>query len=150
MGLDMYLTAEVFVSEYYKDQEELFAYLKDNAPKGLKGFEPTCVTYEVGYWRKANAIHKWFVQNVQNGQDDCEDYGVSIDNLHKLKDICQRILEDKSLATELLPSASGFFFGSVEYDEYYFRDLERTLDIINKIFNNPDCEMWYIKYRSSW
>ena len=26
---------------------------------------------EVGYWRKANAIHGWFVRNVQNGKDDC-------------------------------------------------------------------------------
>ena len=27
---------------------------------------------EVGYWRKANAIHKWFVDNVQDGNDDCK------------------------------------------------------------------------------
>ena len=27
---------------------------------------------EVGYWRKANQIHNWFVENIQNGIDDCD------------------------------------------------------------------------------
>lgn len=27
---------------------------------------------EIGYWRKANHIHKWFVDCVQDGEDDCE------------------------------------------------------------------------------
>ena len=26
---------------------------------------------EVMYWRKANYIHNWFVENIQNGSDDC-------------------------------------------------------------------------------
>ena len=26
---------------------------------------------QVGYWRKANQIHNWFVENVQDGEDDC-------------------------------------------------------------------------------
>lgn len=150
MGLDMYLVAEVYISEYSKDQKELFSYLVENAPNDLKGFEPQYITYEIGYWRKANSIHKWFVQNIQDGKDDCKFYSVSIDNLHKLKNICEKILEDRSLAHELLPTASRFFFGSIEYDEYYFYDIQKTLEIINSIFKNPSCESWHIKYGSSW
>lgn len=30
-----------------------------------------CCFKEIAYWRKANAIHRWFVDNVQNGTDDC-------------------------------------------------------------------------------
>ena len=28
---------------------------------------------QIASWRKANAIHKWFVDNVQDGVDDCGD-----------------------------------------------------------------------------
>ena len=27
---------------------------------------------DVGYWRKANAIHNYFVQRCQNGVDECQ------------------------------------------------------------------------------
>ena len=46
------------------------------------------------YWRKANAIHKWFVDNVQNGDDDCGDYEVYWEQLMELKGICKRIVEE--------------------------------------------------------
>ena len=46
----------------------------------------------VGYWRKANHIHKWFVDNVQDGEDDCREYDVSIEQLHELRNICFDIL----------------------------------------------------------
>ena len=29
-----------------------------------KRFPNECIYEQVGYWRKANAIHKWFVENV--------------------------------------------------------------------------------------
>ncbi len=31
--------------------------------------EVTTIREEVLYWRKANAIHQWFVENVQGGED---------------------------------------------------------------------------------
>lgn len=150
MGLDMYLTAEVFISSYNKDHKNLFNYIKKHAPDGLKKFEPTHISFEVGYWRKANAIHKWFVDNVQNGKDDCQTAEVSFDQLLELKDVCQRVLNDKKLAPELLPCSSGFFFGSVEYNKYYFDDISKTIEIIDSILTNPSHEYWDIKYKSSW
>lgn len=45
------------------------------------------------YWRKANAIHKWFVDNVQNGNDDCEYYEVTKDNIEELCNLCKEVLE---------------------------------------------------------
>lgn len=47
---------------------------------------------EVGYWRKANAIHRWFVENVQNGNDDCDYYPVTFDQLAALLDVCERVV----------------------------------------------------------
>ena len=45
-------------------------------------------------WRKANAIHNWFVENVQEGVDDCDVYEVSKEQLESLLDIC-KLIKDK-------------------------------------------------------
>lgn len=42
-------------------------------------------------------------------------------------DRCKRVLEDHSLASELLPTQSGFFFGSTDYDKWYYNDVEDVL-----------------------
>jgi hypothetical protein len=46
---------------------------------------------EVGYWRKANAIHKWFVDNVQDGKDDCGTYPVEESKLKELLEVCKKV-----------------------------------------------------------
>lgn len=46
---------------------------------------------EIGYWRKANAIHKWFVDNIQDGEDDCGYYEVAPEQLEELLNICKLI-----------------------------------------------------------
>lgn len=69
--------------------------------------------------------------------------------LQDLKDICKQILEDHSLAEELLPTREGFFFGSYEYDEDYFQDLEDTVKAIDEIDleDISDCDLFY---NASW
>lgn len=106
------------------------------------------VIVEVGYWRKANQIHSWFVANVQEGKDDCVTYHVDRDDLAKLKDLCNEVILNPASAESLLPTKSGFFFGSQEYDDYYFQDLKDTIEIIDKALALP--EGWDIKYHSSW
>ena len=44
---------------------------------------------EVGYWRKANHIHNWFVQKVQNGIDQCEEHEVSREKMKELLAECK-------------------------------------------------------------
>ena len=103
---------------------------------------------EAAYWRKSNHIHKWFVDNVQEGKDDCGNYYVSRDDLTNLKETCLKILEDHSLAAQLLPTQSGFFFGGTAYDDWYFADVKSTVDMIDRAlsFDNK----WSFEYRSSW
>ena len=141
MGLDMYLTASKFLFDY-KDKDE------KKKLKKIFNQEINEVKFEVGYWRKANAIHKWFVDNVQKGADNCGTYYVNRDDLIKLKELCEQILKHNSLASELLPTQEGFFFGSYEYDEYYFTDLENTIKIIDKCLELN--EEYDIEYHSSW
>ncbi len=104
---------------------------------------------EILYWRKANQIHGWFVDTFMNGIDECQIVYISWGVLQDLKDICKQILEDHSLAEELLPTREGFFFGSYEYDEDYFQELEDTVKAIDEIDleDISDCDLFY---NASW
>lgn len=154
MGLDMYLSGKRFISETFnKGDNERAKVIADLFPELdiLGYFRPTPikeVTAEVGYWRQANAIHQWFVKNVQSGEDDCNPYFVDRNSLETLRELCQRVLADRSLAAELLPPQEGFFFGSQDIDDYYFEDLENTISIIDRALALP--EAWDFEYRSSW
>ena len=53
---------------------------------------------QVGYWRKANQIHNWFVENIQDGEDDCDYHReVTKEDLEELLDVCKRVLESCEL-----------------------------------------------------
>lgn len=112
------------------------------------------VEEEVGYWRKANAIHRWFVENVQKGEDNCETYPVTITQLMTLRDLCQEVLNSKAveLAEATMPTKPGFFFGGTEYDDYYFDDLKSTVETVDRILEEDRMEGTYstYTYQSSW
>jgi hypothetical protein len=156
MGLDMYLTGKRYLSKYFNEGDEALAETIAEQFPELKGKpgrfgDASCVkeiSIEAGYWRKANAIHDWFVKNVQGGEDECRPHYVSREDLQTLKEICQRVLEDRKLAATLLPTASGFFFGGTDYDDWYFKDLEQTIQIIDDALSLP--KAWEFEYRSSW
>lgn len=126
MGLDMYLTARRSGMETVEEEEQ-----------------------EVGYWRKANAIHGWFVENVQDGQDNCNDYDVTREQLVELLYAVNTVLSDLSKAKVLLPARQGFFFGSYDYDDWYIENLNDTVKIIDKALSLMD-EGWTVSYYSSW
>lgn len=151
MGLDMYLYAERYVSGYeWQDRDEKDTY---RAIVDALGVEPTPSTPGIGvnftavYWRKANAIHNWFVNECQDGIDDCREVYVSRDSLKKLVDLCQEVIDTGD--TSLLPSIQGFFFGSTEYDEWYFDDLKRTIEDVNSALERFD-DRYSFSYQSSW
>lgn len=92
MGLDMYLNAEIYVSSYKPEDEPLRSDLIARTGIIPAEHHGLTVSAPVIYWRKANAIHNWFVQNVQDGTDDCKDYYVSREDLEKLRDLCREVL----------------------------------------------------------
>jgi cysteine desulfurase len=57
------------------------------------------------YWRKANQIHAWFVQNVQEGVDECERHWVPREKLVELRDLCLDVLENGLLDFEAFKAA---------------------------------------------
>lgn len=115
----------------------------------------TTISEEVKYWRKSNAIHKWFVDNVQDGVDDCGRYEVSLSQLTELKDICIRLMKSPEDSKELLPTTEGFFFGSDDYGDWYFEDLMNTAAIIVQLERDHKKakelgHSMYYEYTSSW
>lgn len=154
MGLDMYLSAKKYMSKYF-DPADVERIEKINDIFGVTGIEDGDygaeeVKFRVAYWRKANAIHEWFVQNVQNGVDECRETWVSREQLQELIDVCKDVLADMSRAEELLPTASGFFFGSTEYDDWYRGDLEYTAERLQKVLDDPAFTKADFYYQSSW
>ena len=150
MGLDMYLKGHRRLGEFYdsKDPARQQAIVEQFPELEQIGQYPTGIDVELGYWRKANAIHRWFVTNVQEGEDDCRTYSVGREQLEELRELCDRVLKFKHLANEQLPTTAGFFFGSTDYDEYYYQDIENTITIIDRVLSLPDC--WEFEYHSSW
>lgn len=103
---------------------------------------------EIAYWRKANQIREWFDKHV--GVENCKYVIIEKNMLIQLKNDCMKVLSDHSKATELLPTSSGFFFGSTDYDEYYFEDLEETVDMLTKIISETDWETEEVAYYEWW
>ena len=174
MGLDMYLEVRKTISKYdYSDYDRQtdewppptstqYEALGNFAPAEFDkyaDFAPITVSYPIGYWRKANAIHGWFVSNVQGGNDNCGSYYISREQLADLRDACESVLkvpvgismEDAASNADLLPT-QGFFFGSYEMDGYYVEDLKMTIEIINHALSViPDNDWdWSFYYSSSW
>lgn len=142
----------------------------------------TMINDNIAYWRKANAIHQWFVDHVQDGEDDCDYHReVTKEDLERLRDTCIEVLTksvmmlgqvkngaslidgqwvdnmelgkviiNPEVAEELLPTQGGFFFGGTDYDEWYIKDLQYTVNTINQILATTDFDKEMIYYRSSW
>lgn len=101
MGLDMYLSKKTYINN-------------DNRGKltitGLKSrIDPKRIQYiieEVGYWRKANAIHNWFVENLADGNYEGHDLYVSTEDMQKLLDTVNKVLEASKLVKGKIQNGS--------------------------------------------
>ena len=152
MGLDMYLSAKRYL---WRDADEVISDgindllgIPSDKSKRFCGasFVAKEVSIEAMGWRKANAIHGWFVQHCQNGRDECQETYVSRDKLRELVDLCEEALVDTE--SKVLEPTAGFFFGSYEKDEYYYQDLQDTIEGITKALELPESFEFY--YQASW
>lgn len=153
MGLDMYLKKKIYVGAHYDHRS-----VRGNVEIYIEGL-PLKVNFnrisqieeQVGYWRKANQIHRWFVENVQKGQDDCREYYVSIEDLKSLLADCKKVKDCVIEAPEVLPTQQGFFFGGTDYDEYYWQDIDDTIEIVEEILKEEEeGSRGDYYYRASW
>lgn len=105
---------------------------------------------EVYYWRKANQIREWFKNNLKEGIENCGYSSVTKEDLEKLISDCNTVLKSRDKAKDILPTSSGFFFGDTEYDEYYYEEIERTVEGMEKILKETDWETEAILYTEWW
>ena len=101
MGLDMYLSARKYINkiDWSKlDHNSDVDYAEATIPQwneivNVAGLSHVAnvndiygvnVSVNAAYWRKVNAVHKWFVDNVQRGEDDCGEYYVPNSKLKEL------------------------------------------------------------------
>ena len=150
MGLDMYLSKKTYVKNWAhkEDKHRVVVTTNDQTRLDIKPERITHVEEEIMYWRKMNAIHNWFVQNCQDGIDECQDTHVTIEELDTLATICEKVIRDKD--PSLLPTQGGFFFGSTDYDEYYWQEVEETAKVLREEIKNNQIEYPEYIYQSSW
>ena len=150
MGLDQYLYAKRYASKFHEPElNQRIIELADATDFADTDWGITHLEIPIGYWRKANAIHQWFVDNCQGGEDNCREVYVGRDQLLTLAGICEQILANPRLGSDLLPTQEGFFFGGTEYDEYYLEAVRYTLALVQRIMTKVP-QHWDLYYCSSW
>lgn len=128
MGLDMYLYSYKEIEKReYKDRE----YWID--------------------WRKANAIHGWFVSEIQGGVDEWNEYPVPREKLVELLELCVAAHNSGWMeAIKLMPTMSGPFFGSTDYDDHYYWELKNTIKQLAWLLDSPKSKRVHFYYQASW
>jgi hypothetical protein len=152
MGLDMYLSARRYL--WSDDDKVLSKKISDmidvdvDEDRGINGSTLRVKGIEIDamYWRKANAVHGWFVENVQEDEDDCGEYHVERSQLEDLIRECEQALTSRD--SKNLQPKSGFFFGSTDINEGYWSDLEDTVVGLKRALTLSNDYSFY--YSSSW
>lgn len=174
MGLDMYLKAMPKIEGYSFDklieldnlicefdslesmQKVIPSQVLEKVTKVGEYITWYSISEKVAYWRKANQIHQWFVENVQSGEDECNPYEVQKEHIEDLLHSISTVLkargtpEEQSVAETYLPTQAGFFFGSTDYDNWYYQDLKETKTVLSSLLEVFDFKNNYLFYQSSW
>ena len=132
MGLDMYAVRRNYVSTWENQPpEERYEVQVARGGEPVREILPeriSAIEEEVMYWRKANHIHQWFVDNVQDGNDDCGRYCVSPEQLQALLETCEQVIE-----------ASKLVDGEVSAGTVYDQDNPKGKELIQpgKVIEDP-------------
>ena len=156
MGLDMYLyLKENKYTSSLREKELIYPSELQELEKDIRDWNFASkdieIYYQIGYWRKANAIHKWFVDECGEGVDECQKIYVPLAKLKELQKKVDKVLKNHDLAPKELPTEDGFFFGTTEYSDWYFDDLEYTKQLLAKIIPFVETHDKYeLIYQASW
>ncbi len=160
MGLDMYLEVRKFVpahnykfenNDYNREfNQEYVDILEKSGLKPVSAVDSVglSVTETAIYWRKVNSIHNWFIQKCANGVDECQPIYVTREQLEMLLETVTEAIKNKDASA--LPPASGFFFGSVDVNEWYWNDLKFTKRELKHLLAKPESENLTFIYQASW
>lgn len=159
MGLDMYLNKRTYIGNKYRDKDKMVIVRVPKNQEGvmfktsaIKNERVSEITENVGYWRKANAIHNWFVKNVQDGEDDCESYYVSEKDIKKLLADVNRVLEASKLVSGKIKNGQHLGengWEDVMEDGQYIEDPTIAQEVLPTtegfFFGGSDYDQYYIE-----
>lgn len=144
----MYLYKKTYIGNNWKDPKDQ---VKIDVP-GIKQERVSEISERVAYWRKANAIHNWFVNNVQEGEDDCKEYWVSREQLEKLLKIVRKVLVNSKLVdgdvTNGYTYKDGKQIPNIEKGKYV-EDPTVAKELLPNsegfFFGSQEYDQWYIE-----
>jgi hypothetical protein len=182
MGLDMYLYKKHYVQnwEHTKPEARHTITIKkgNDVREDIKPERIVYITEQIGYWRKFNALHNFFIDECNSGEDNCGEIYVSSDKLLELLDTLKEVkkvignAKKKKVSVQtgwsndgdtyaeievydcdeeleqLFPTRSGFFFGSTEYGDWYKSNVEKTIELLKNELVDVDKYDYY--YQASW
>lgn len=114
----------------------------------LNGYADRYYAEDDAYFRKVNCIYAYFQERLEDEACFVNEY-----DLKDIIDRCDQILKGVNLrkeipyeaikrGEELLPTQGGFFFGSTEYDKWYFahvKDIRKQMKkLLRKFDKNND------------
>lgn len=111
----------------------------------FKEFEERLYAESDVYFRKVNFVYRYFANKLV---DEC--CFADKEDIEELISRCDKVLADHSLAEELLPTTSGCFFGSTNYDDWYFQDVEDCKQQMEKLLSKYDEDTDAIYFIMSW
>ncbi len=104
-----------------------------------------------GYWRKANAIHNWFVKNVQEGEDNCRDYDVSQEQMEDLLATVNKVLKASKLIKGKIQNGQRSTekgWEPIMEDGKYIEDSTVAQELLPTgegfFFGSKDYDQWYV------
>ena len=154
MGLDIFFRAKSKNEKLRKEYEEIYAEYRDALKRydNEGGFEDKINVLEdkldkcynalhsdIAYFRKVNFLLPYF-----GYEENCSNIVIDRCEIEELVNVCKKVLDAKntneaeSVADELLPTEAGFFFGSTDYDEWYFNDVREVADKFTEILDTFD------------
>ena len=90
---------------------------------------------EVAYFRKVNFLIPFF-----GYEENCSNIEIDKYQVEDLIEACKEVLASHDKASFLLPTQAGFFFGSTDYDDWYFDDVESVKTTFESILEDFDQE----------
>ena len=156
MGLDMYLH-KVKKEEvaYWRKANAIHAwferkYQENTGNEGLENCQPMYVSKEDLIELRDTCEKVLKASKLEYGQVCTgERYNEATKSFEKVYGY-GKCIKDTSVAEELLPTESGFFFGSNEYGEGYIEDLKDTIKQIDEILKTVDFDEYGIEYLAWW
>ena len=136
-------------TNYPEDLKELGDYIFERNFKSSFIEEDGSYYYQIGYYRKFNALHRYMC-NLDGGRDECQDILLTRDNIKELYDLLNTINHNRSKAPELLPVEEGFFFGSYDYDDWYFNKVNDAIEMCELFLKYFDFDKYDLIYQASW